>query len=65
MPRVRHEGEVEEALRNLVHAIDEVHWSEDYQSVWNYAFMNGFKYQGPTYIRELDKARKLLSWRLQ
>lgn len=65
MPRERHESDVEEALRNLIHAIDTVQWSQEYQGVWNYALMHGLDYQGPTYNKELAEARELLSWRLQ
>ena len=65
MPRLRNESDVEEALRNLIHAIDNVHWSPQYQAVWAYACMHGLDYQGPSYCAELDEARALLSWRLQ
>lgn len=65
MPRERHEGDVEEALRNLIHAIDNVRWSQEYQGVWTFAFMHGLDYQGPNYSSELERARELLSWRAQ
>ena len=59
------ESEVELALRNLVWAIDTVHWSPQYQAVWTYACIHGLKYEGPTYAIELEGARKLLIGRLQ
>ena len=65
MPRKRDETEVETVLRNLIHAIDGVHWSEQYQAVWNLAFMHGLPYEGPSYSDELEAARKLMNGRLQ
>ena len=59
------ESEIELALRNLVWAIDMVHWSPQYQAVWTYACINGLEYMGPSYAEELEGARKLLMGRLQ
>ena len=52
--------DIAEALQQLVDRLDEVHEHPAYKSVWTLYVIHGMRYDGPTYVDALAKARKAL-----
>ena len=51
---------VRDALAALVSRLDEVHAHPAYKSVWTLHMIHGGRYDGPTYVEELARAREAL-----
>jgi len=49
------------ALQGLVDRLDEIHADPAYQSVWTSYMIHGGRYQGPTYVDALARARAALN----
>ena len=48
------------ALKGLVDRLDEIHADPRYESVWASYMIHGGRYNGPTYVEELARARAAL-----
>lgn len=55
------DAEVVEALEALIKKIEAIHDNADYQSVWSVYAFHGGRYEGPTYVSELQQARAALA----
>ena len=52
--------EVRAALQGLVDRLDEIHADPAYKSVWTSYYVHGGRYDGPTYVEALARARAAL-----
>ncbi len=57
-------ADIAEALQGLVNRLDEVHEHPAYKNVWTLYVIHGMRYDGPTYVDALAKARKALQTNL-
>ena len=48
------------ALAGLVNRLDAIHADPRYESVWTSYMIHGGRYNGPTYVEELARARATL-----
>jgi hypothetical protein len=51
---------IEKALRDLVEKLDLIENDPQYLAVWESAFIHGAPYTGPSYVEELEAAKKVL-----
>jgi hypothetical protein len=51
---------LEAALKGLVDRLDEIQDAPAYKSVWTSYMVHGGRYDGPTYVEALDRAREAL-----
>lgn len=52
---------LEKALRDLVSKMDEVQHHEKYRQIWEVAYLHGYPYTGPDWVRETIAAKALLA----
>lgn len=53
--------EANAALQSLVDRLDEIHADPAYKSVWTSYMIHGGRYEGPTYVDALARARAALA----
>ena len=53
--------EMREALEGLVDRLDQIHDDPAYRSVWTSYMIHGGRYDGPTYVDALARAREALN----
>jgi hypothetical protein len=54
-------GELRAALQGLVDRLDQIHADPAYKSVWTSYHVHGGRYDGPTYVEALARARAALA----
>jgi len=60
-PAIPAAGEVREALKRLVKCMDEIHEHPKFKSVWTINQIHAGPYDGPTYVAELNEAKRVLA----
>jgi hypothetical protein len=51
---------LEDALKKLTNKLTVVHASKEYLGIWEYGFIHGLEYSGPTYTDEFEAAKEAL-----